>query len=148
LDLKFLINALKIRTFYLVSEDYKDIDLTKTLFKITKTFLFNDFELLNFSIYLEKLSWDHKSFNLEDFLFVLGLSVKIKLSEPSYQSFCVENLKMENPEFYLKYMQWHSENKIFSQIKITEKDLNSKYKALSKVKNFIFKQNYPVKVKF
>jgi hypothetical protein len=104
--------------------------------------LFNDFELLNFSIYLEKLYWDRKSFNLEDFLFVLGLAVKIKLAEPSYQSFCVENLKMENPEFYLKFIQLFTENRLFSQIKITEKDLNSKYKALSKVKYFILLKKF------
>lgn len=109
------------------------MELAKTLFKITKHFLFNDFELLNFSIYLDKLAWDHKSLNPEEFLYVLGLAVKIKLAEPSNQTFFIESLQVENPELYFKYMQWLTENKLFSQIKISEKDLNSKYKALSRV---------------
>jgi len=113
------------------------LELLKLLFKVTKTFFFNDFELLNFSIYLDKLAWDNKSLNPDDFLFVLGFAVKIKLIDRSIQDVFIENSKLEIPEFYDKYMLWLKESQIFSQIKITEKDLNSKFKALSKV-NFLF----------
>lgn len=94
--------------------------------------------MLNFSIYLDKLVWERKSLDPEDFLFVLGLAVKVKLAEPNNQIFFVESLKVENHELYLKYINWLTENKLFSQIRITEKDLNSKYKTLSRVSNFYF----------
>lgn len=83
------------------------------------------------------MGWDRKSLDPEDFLFVLGLAVKIKLAEPKNQTFFVENLQMENPELYYKYIQWLTENKLFSQLRISEKDLNSKYKTLSRVMSFL-----------
>ncbi len=107
--------------------------MTELLFRITKNFIFNDFEFLTFSIYLDKLSWDNRGLNAEDFLFTLGFAVKIKLTDPHNQIILIEKIKIDDPDFYAKYTKWFLENKIFSQIKITEKDLNSKYKSLSRV---------------
>ncbi len=119
-------------------DEYKSLELDKVLFRITKNFLLNDFELLNFSIYFEKMAWDCKSIDPENFLFVLGLAVKIKLAKPNNKNLMVENLKTENPELYFNYTQWLSDNKCFSNIKITEKDLYSKFKELSRVNYTLF----------
>lgn len=103
------------------------------MFNITKTFLFNEIELLTFCIYLDKLAWDNSSFSTEDFMYLLALAVKVKLTQPSNQSLLIENIKTENAQLYLRYNKWLEENNLFPQIKITEKDLNAKFKALSRV---------------
>lgn len=117
-------------------ENYKNLELTKLLFKITKLFFYNDFELLNFSIYLDKLDWDNQNLSPEKFLLVLGFAVKLKLNQNNH-SF-IENFKKENPEIYSIYINWIIENKNFLNVRIIEKDLNSKYKALSRVINLKF----------
>ncbi len=94
-------------------------------------FLFNDFELISFSIYLDKLNWNNKPLSPEDFLFVLAMAVKLKLSndiEHRYKIF-----SKDYPELFSKYEKWRNENEAFSRICITDRDLNKKFKILSRV---------------
>lgn len=113
---------------------YKSLELPKMLFGIVKMFMFNDLEFINFTIFLDKLNWDNKNIDPEDFLFIVGLGVKLKLID--YNEFYYQKINRKHPDLVMKYNEWIEDNQNFDDIIVTERELNSKFKFLSRV--FIF----------
>ena len=97
-------------------------------------FMFNDLEFINFTIFLDKLNWDNKNIDPEDFLFIVGLGVKLKLID--YNEFYYQKINRKHPDLVMKYNEWIEDNQNFDDIIVTERELNSKFKFLSRV--FIF----------
>ena len=54
--------------------------LQQIIIKISKDVLFNEFELLNFAIYLDKLTWVNEDMKLENYLFAIAILVKVKIN--------------------------------------------------------------------
>ena len=53
--------------------------LHKILISIVKQLMMNEFEIVYFSIYLDKMGWTTEGYQLDDNLLITGLSVKVIL---------------------------------------------------------------------
>lgn len=98
---------------------------------LIKIFRFNEFEFLCYTIYIEKLNWIYEHFSPIEFLYVLGFSVKFTLSNRNKNLFFYyrDNLS----DIVNAYIDWMSNDNNLTKIRITEKEINSKYISLTNV---------------
>ena len=49
----------------------------KHVFNVVKTLFLNEIEIVYWSVYLERFSWNTEGFSFEDNLFIIGLVAKV-----------------------------------------------------------------------
>lgn len=53
------------------------MSLQQILMKIAKDMMFNEFELISYFVYLDKLGWTHQYIEMEKYLLAISIIVKV-----------------------------------------------------------------------
>jgi hypothetical protein len=122
--------------------------LHKILLNVVRTLLMNELEIVYFSLYLDKMGWQTEAFSLEDNLLITGLSVKvIYLLTQMYlnqnYNYIIEHLTRKKRNIEDLFSTWlNMKTNYYNLMNISPRELNERYKILSRPFNSYCKSNY------
>ena len=108
-------------------------------------FEYNEFELLTFFIYVEKILKNFVAFdvnNAPNFINNLGYEVKLKATD--FNQKFIKKIEFDFPQIIQNFNYWRNSEffKKFKEIEITERELNMKFKEFNMVLIiFLIKEN-------
>ena len=134
-----------INNMIMLSLNNKDVRINypihKLIISVTKKFMLTEYELVYFSLYLDKFGWLNPDYYIEQNLNFCALTTKIYLNKNN--NVIINFLNHIQPEFEKQHSIFLQEqrNKI-ENLNIPPKDVNERYNTLVKGYNIYCKQNY------
>lgn len=132
-----------IKKHYISFSLNNDFPLHTIMLKLCRYLLLNEIELSVLSIYLDRFGWKNNYFDINQYIFILGILTKIKVSPDS--GIIVPAVYNEIPGLenaYKEFISLKIENEKFDVLEIMIIDINKRYVELSTPFNTHCKENF------
>jgi hypothetical protein len=136
-----LINIMISETNGFIDEIRNSFPLHKVIAGIVKKFMLSENELIYFSIYLDKLGWINKDYELETYLHIIAYTVKLYLNlNTSAITYYLQTTNKDFEKIYSNFLK--SKESYCESLNITPREVNKKHNELTKPINIYCKQTY------